>query len=349
MLRRSFLTAVAFLLALAAPGLSQTRPSQTRPFTDAAGRTVEVPAAPQRVLAAGPPASVLLYALAPEKMVGWVREPSAVEKEYLAAPYRDLPTYGRLTGRGNTANIEMVLGMQPDLILDVGSVDETYASLADRVQAQTGIPYVLVDGSFARTPETLREVGALLGVPDAAEALAAFAEAAIARLEARVAAIPLDQRPRVYYGRGPDGLETGLAGSINMEVLDAVGATNVAAAAGWGGLANVSVEQVLAWDPDVILTQNPDFHAGIAGAPVWGDVAAVREGRVYRVPALPFGWFDTPPGINRIIGVDWLANVLYPEASDDDLRERTRAFYQLFYHVELTDAQLDTLLADAAP
>lgn len=85
-------------------------------------------------------------------MVGWVREPSAAEKEVIAPPFRDLPVTGRLTGRGNTANIEMVLAVKPDLILDVGSVDPTYASLADRVQEQTGIPYLLVDGSFARTP-----------------------------------------------------------------------------------------------------------------------------------------------------------------------------------------------------
>lgn len=345
MLRRSFLilAAVALQATLAMPGLAQTRT-----VVDSAGRSVEVPEAPARVLAAGPPASVLLYALAPEKMVGWVREPTGEEKAFLAAPYRDLPAYGRLTGRGNTASIETVLAMRPDLILDVGSVDETYASLADRVQAQTGIPYVLIDGSFARTPQTLREVGALLGVPDIAEEQAAFAERAIARLEARIAAIPGDRRPRVYYGRGPDGLETGLAGSINMEVLDAVGAANVAEAAGSGGLANVSVEQVLAWDPDVILAANATFQQAVATDPAWADLAAVREGRVYRAPALPFGWFDAPPGINRVIGIEWLTDVLYPDERGGDLRGATRDFYRLFYHVDLTDAQLDALLAGAA-
>lgn len=344
MLRRTFLTAVAAVLALGLPGLAQTRA-----VVDSAGRTVAVPEAPQRVLAAGPPASVLLYALAPEKMVGWVRAPSAEERPFLAAPWRDLPAYGRLTGRGNTANIEMVLAMKPDLILDVGSVDETYASLADRVQEQTGIPYVLIDGTFARTPETLREVGALLGVAERAEARAAFAERAIARLEARMAAVPQDRRPRVYYGRGPDGLETGLAGSINMEVLDAVGAINVAEAAGAGGLANVSVEQVLAWDPDVILAADPAFQQAVRTDPVWANVAAVREGRVHRAPALPFGWFDAPPGINRVIGIDWLTSVLYPGEAGVDLRTATRDFYALFYHVDLTDAQRDTLLEGVAP
>lgn len=282
-------------------------------------------------------------------MTGWVRAPSEAEKAYLAAPARDLPAYGRLTGKGNTANIEMVLSMKPDLILDVGSVDETYASLADRVQAQTGIPYVLIDGGFARTPETLREAGALLGVPEAAEDLAVFAEAAIARLEARMAEIPAEGRPGVYYGRGPDGLETGLAGSINMEVLAAVGATNVAEAAGAGGLANVSVEQVLDWNPDVILAADPAFLETVRTDPVWASVAAVEEGRVYRAPALPYGWFDAPPGVNRLIGIDWLTSVLYPGDGAVDLRAATRDFYSLFYHVDLTDAELDDLLDGALP
>lgn len=256
---------------------------------------------PQRVFAAGPPASVLLYALAPEKMTGWVRAPSETEKAYLASPARDLPAYGRLTGKGNTANIEMVLSMKPDLILDVGSVDETYASLADRVQAHTGIPYVLIDGGFARTPEALREAGALLGVPEAAEELAVFAEAAIARLEARMAEISAEARPGVYYGRGPDGLETGLAGSINMEVLTAVEATNVAAGA--GGLANVSVEQVLDWNPDVILAADPAFLETVRPAfpspcakwSSWGGPAGSPLSPPPRRPTTGRPWRRLPP------------------------------------------------------
>lgn len=334
---------IATLLGLAAPAFVAAAS-----FTDSAGRVVEVPYTPGRVLAAGPPASVLLYALAPGKLAGWVREPSAAEKPFLAAPYRELPAYGRLTGRGDTANMEAVLAAKPDLILDVGSVDPTYASLADRVAAQTGIPYVLIDGSFARTPETLRTVGRLLGVPDAAEEQAAFAEQTLARVKTAVAAIPEADRPRVYYGRGPDGLETGLAGSINMEVLDAVGAINVAEAAGGGGLAKVSIEQVLAWDPDVILAQDPAFQRAALTDPAWANVAAVRGGRVYRAPALPFGWFDAPPGINRIIGVDWLMSVLYPGSTGGNPRARFRDFYRLFYHIDLTDAELDTLLEGAA-
>src|SRR5262245_16531008 len=228
--------AMAFLFALF--GILPTV-AQARSITDAAGRKVEIPDRITRVLAAGPPAAVLIYALAPDKLTGWVRAPSDAEKAYLMPSVRDLPTYGRLTGKGGTANMEAVLAAKPDIILDVGTVDATYSSLADKVQSQTGIPYVLIDGSFARTGDTLRTAGDILGVGARAKELADYADGTIKNLNEKLAGIPTDKRPHVYYGRGPEGLETGLAGSINLEILEAAGATNVASAAGKGGLTQV--------------------------------------------------------------------------------------------------------------
>jgi iron complex transport system substrate-binding protein len=261
--------------------------------------------------------------------------------------YAALPELGRLTGRANTANVETVLRLRPDLILDVGSTRATYASLADRVQEQTGLPYVLLDGRFDNTAALYRLLGDVVGAPARANELASYAERTMAELDRRIATVPPERRPRVYYGRGPAGLETGLAGSINMEVLERVGAINVAAAAGTGGLTTVSREQVLAWDPDIILTLDTRFAEAAAADPVWRAVKAVREGRIYAAPKLPFGWFDSPPGINRLIGVRWLAKVLYPKLFPEDLRQTTREFYRLFYHVELSTAQLDLLLGQA--
>ena len=168
-----------------------TASAQTRTFVDDAGRTVDVPERIERVMAAGPPASVLLYALAPDRMAGWVMKLSDEARAFIGEPWRDLPVHGRLTGRGGTANIEAVLAMKPDLIVDVGVVDATYASLADRVQEQTGIPYVLIDGRFGQTADTLRTFGDLLGERERAAALAGYAEDAMARLAAVVAGVPL--------------------------------------------------------------------------------------------------------------------------------------------------------------
>ena len=179
--------AMAVLLALA---LAYVAPATARTVTDSAGRSVDIPASVTRVYAAGPPASILLYVLAPERLTGWPRPPRAEERPYIAAPYRDLPETGRLTGRGDTANLEVVLRDRPDLIVDFGSVRDTYVSLADRVQAQTGIPYLLIDGRFEATPAALRLMGEVLGVERRAEALARYVESLFAELDAGLTEIP---------------------------------------------------------------------------------------------------------------------------------------------------------------
>ena len=136
-------------------GLFSLEAGAERIITDSADRRVTVPDRVERVFVAGPPASVCVYVLAPEKLLGWPRQPYAEEKSFLAAPYRDLPELGRLTGRGNTANVEVVLKARPDLILDVGAVNPTYISLAERVQQQTEIPYLLIGGSLINIPSSL--------------------------------------------------------------------------------------------------------------------------------------------------------------------------------------------------
>ncbi len=331
--------AFAILLAIAAPAAAE------RLVTNSAGRQVGVPDRIERVFAAGPPASVLVYALAPDKLTGWSRAPSAPEREFLAAPYRDLPEQGRLTGRGDTANLEVVLAAKPDLILDFGSIGDTYVSLADRVQTQTGVPYLLIDGRFPNTAAALRLTGAILGVPERAEQLATYAEATFAAIDTLLAKVPPAQRPRVYMARGPDGLETGLAGSINTEIIERVGGINVAAAgADRQGIAKIQLEQILAWNPDAIITWDAHFYRTVASDPAWASVAAVAANRIYLSPKLPFGWIDRPPSINRLIGLRWASAKLYPDLASADLRREAREFYHLFYQFELDDAALGRLL-----
>jgi iron complex transport system substrate-binding protein len=316
-----------------------------RTVTDSAGREVTVPDRIERVFAAGPPASVLLYVLAPDRLAGWQRPPHPEDLPYIAPEYRNLPVLGSLTG-GDTVNLEVLLQTKPDLIVDFGSVRDTYVSLAERVQAQTGIPYVLIDGRFENTAASVRLLGTILGVEERAEQIASYVESTLAKIDATLAEVPQGERPRVYLARGPDGVETGLQGSINTEIIERVGAINVAVdpSGARRGIAQVPVEQVIVWNPDVVITWDANFYETVFTDPYWQGVAAVAAGRVYRSPTAPYGWIDRPPSLNRLIGLQWLAGLFYPEHFKQDLREVTRSFYQLFYHVDLTDADLDRLL-----
>jgi iron complex transport system substrate-binding protein len=319
--------------------------AHARSVTDSARRTVEVPDKIEKVFAAGPPASILLYMLAPEKMMGWPDPLRAEERPFIAPQYRDLPALARLTGRGGTANLEVVLKAKPDLILDFGSVRETFASLADNVQEQTTIPYILIDGRLEATPSALRLFGDILGVKARGEQLAKYVEGTFAEIDGALATVPEEKRPRVYLARGPDGLETGVVGSINTEIIERAGARNVARAAGQKGLVRASIEQIIVADPEIILTWDRNFFDSVGKDPLWVGMRAVREKRVYLAPTAPFGWIDRPPSLNRIIGLKWLAGLFYPDKFPADLREITQAFYRLFYHVDPSAAELDTLIA----
>ncbi len=335
--RRTLIAGLA--AALLAPDVARAAA-----VSDAAGRAVPIPDKVLRVFPAGPPAAILLYTLAPELLIGWPRANRPEECVYLLPDICARPEVGRITGRGNTANLEVVLALKPDLILDVGSTNPTFVSLATRVQEQTGIPYALLDGRLDAIAATYRKLGELTHRQAAAEALARYADETMTAIKGRVEKISEDRRPRVYYARGPRGLETGLGGSINVETIDFLGARNVAAERK-GGLAIVSVEQVLLWNPDVIVTIDRDFAAGVRGDPVWGSIAAVRAGRVHLSPKMPFGWVDFPPSVNRLIGLWWLAKILYPEQFPEDIGALTRDFYTRFYHVTPTAAQIEHVLA----
>jgi len=312
--------------------------------SDAAGRPIAVPDKVERIFAVGPPSSILLFTFAPDLLLGWTRSHRPEECAFLGAGACDKPEVGRLTGRGNTTNLEVLLKLKPDLILDVGTINDTYISLANRVHEQTGIPYVLLDGRFDAIVPGYRKLGELTRRQTQAEQFARYAESTMAAVKGRTDKIPADRRPRVYYGRGPRGLQTGLGGSINVETIEFLGARNVAGERR-GGMATVSVEQVLVWNPDVIITIDRDFAASVKTDPVWAPIKAVQAGRVHLSPKLPFGWVDFPPSVNRLIGLWWLAKVLYPEQFPEDLRPLTRDFYTRFYHKTPTDDQIEAVLA----
>ena len=225
--RRAFLASTAALLA--------SRRARAATVTDATGRALPVPEKVARVFPAGPPAAILLYTLAPDLLLGWPRANRPEECAYLLPDVCTRAEVGRITGRGNTANLESVIALKPDLILDVGSTSATFVSLAERVQQQTNIPYALLDGRFDAVAETYRKLGELTGRQADAEKLVRYAEDTIKNTVGRVAATAPASRPRVYYARGPRGLVTGLGGSINVETIEAL-AQNVAAASGVAGL-----------------------------------------------------------------------------------------------------------------
>jgi iron complex transport system substrate-binding protein len=121
-------------------------------------------------------------------------------------------------------------------------------------------------------------------------------------------------------------------------VLRLVDLVNVADGAPPGELSHVTRDQVYAWNPDIVVTNNPGFWKA-RKEPDWADLPAIAKGRVYLAPAVPFGWIDEPPSVNRLLGLLWAGHTLYPE----DLRAEAGDFYRRFYRIELDDEQFEAL------
>lgn len=319
---------------------------QEREITDMAGRTMTVPLEIESVFSTGPAAAIYLYTLVPDKLLGWNYALNDIEKSIILEQYHDLPNFGQ----GDAVNYEAVIAAGPTIALNVTSINDGSIDASDALAEQLGVPVVMVSSDLLDAPAVYRFMGELFGVEEQAEALAAYAEEtfnAISSLD-----IPNEEKVRIYYGNGEDSLETAPAGSSHGQIIDLVNAVNVAdLELGDGSRVQISAEQLLAWDPDVIIV-NGEPKADMTGSaaaeailadPLFATLKAVQNGAVYGTPNAPFSWVDRPPGPNRIVGIRWLSGLIYPEYLDYDVDEAVREFFQLFYHVELTDEQLTQL------
>jgi iron complex transport system substrate-binding protein len=350
MARRSSLTCLnrRTLLAGLAAALAAPRYGLAAGVMDATGRTITAPDRVMRVYPAGPPAAVELYTLAPDLLIGWLEPIGADALEFLIPDIAARPQIPRLTGSGgDNVNLDALKSFNPDLIVDIGNVDGSYASLAERVQRQSGIPYALLDGHLDRIGSSYRALGALIGRGDRADTLARYAENTIAVVTQRSAAVPSGARPRVYYARDKSGLQTGFGGSMIAEPIEFVGARNVAADLR-GAHGATTIEQVRGWDPEIIIASDKEFAEKVRNDPEWASIAAVKTGRIHLSPKQPFGWVDYPPAVNRLIGLWWLAKIFYPDKFPEDIKALARDFYAAFYQVTPSAAQIDRVLAGGA-
>jgi iron complex transport system substrate-binding protein len=341
------LRSLAMRIAVLSLSLLFAAPVGAAVFVDSAGRRVMLPDHIERIMPAGPASAVLVYALVPDKLIGWTQPLSRAQRALLPAKFARLPVVRQLGGPNPSADAADVARLHPDLIIGYGVISPPTVALADRIQQQTKIPYILLDDSIQQMPDMLRQAGPIVGAGDHGLAVTSYAYHAIEALRGQLLISSATDRPRVYYGRGNDGLETALPGSPAISDIDQAGVINVAAGLGRGGLTQVTRAQIFAWNPRIIVAQERSFYNALLRDPQWRGLAAVRSKRVYLAPADPFGWIDGPPGVNRAIGLYWLSNLFYPDLYQEDLRTNARDFYQLYYGVQLNDRQLEALIRPA--
>ncbi|WP_148210624.1 ABC transporter substrate-binding protein [Beijerinckia indica] len=317
-----------------------------RDIKDMTGRTVSVPEQPARIFSLSYPLTVLLYALAPDLLVASnfpIAEPA---KPFLPQQVTALPAIGAMMGMGpgHTMNPEEIMALHPDLLLawvdPMGDTEKVVHPVAG-----SGLPIVYVKlTNLGDYPSALRFLGRLLGRTKRAEALATYIEFAQIQVSAAVESVPYKERVKVFYAEGHDGLSTECDASFHAESINFAGGRNVrhCRQTTLMGMETVTLEQIIADQPEIIVAQDPGFAKTVASDPAWKQVKGSQH--VLSVPHLPFNWLDRPPSFMRALAIRWLAANFYPDRFSFDLRAELKTFHSLFFGVSLSDKDVDTIL-----
>ncbi|MCS2147445.1 ABC transporter substrate-binding protein [Scandinavium manionii] len=335
--------------ALACSALLATAAHADRTVTDQLGRQVTLPDHVNRVVVLQHQTLNLLVQLnAQDNIVGVLR---SWQKQLGPQFARFMPKITTLPMPGDLtqANIESLLALHPQVVF-VANYAPT--EMIQQIQ-NAGIPVVAIslreDAASEKNKmnptmaneeqayndglkQGIRLIGDVVERPKEAEALIDYTFSARANANAPVANIPEDKKVRVYMAN-PD-LNTYGSGKYTGLMMEHAGALNVAAAT-VKGARQVSLEQVLQWNPQVIFVQDryPQVLKAIESDPQWQAIDAVKNHRVWLMPEYAKAWgYPMPEAM--AIGELWMAKKLYPERYKNvDVDALAQDYYQHFYRV----------------
>ena len=347
-----FIVLILALLLCGCTANSEEALQPTGAFVDSTGRTVPVPAKIERIAVTGPLSQIYILPLAGDMLVGVSNAYAENASLYLPSYILEKTEIGQLYGGKGEMDLEALLAAAPDIVLDIGEPKKTTADDLTALTEQTGIPFIHIDATAATAPETYRTLGKLLGREEKAEELAVWCENTYANISAMMERVDADNaRKRLLYCLGDTGTFVLAEGSFHAETVNMMG-HNVAivedvVSSGAGN--EVDQEQILVWNPEMIIFAPDSCYDAVADAPQWQSITAISQGQYYKTPYGPYGWLSSPPAVQRYLGMLWLGQLLYPEYTEYDLQEEVTAYYKLFYNCELTDEMYQRLIADALP
>ena len=316
-------------------------------FTDDAGRQVEVPAEISGIVPAGPLAQMILFAIAPDMIVGLSSKWNDSATGIIDPKYMDLPYFGQLYGSADL-NVEELALAAPELIIDIGESKASVAKDMDDLQQQTTIPTVFISSTLESMPKTYRTLGKLLGREEKGEELAAFCERIYARTEAIMEEVG-DERVNALYVLGDEGLNVLAKTSYHAELLDML-TNNLAVvekplSKGSGNA--VSMEQIALWNPDFVIFAPDSIYDTVTEMAAWSEIGAIVNKNYVEVPDAPYNWMSMPPAVQRYLSLIWLTAELYPDYCDYDVKAEIMEYYKLFYGCTLTQEQYAAITANA--
>lgn len=307
-------------------------------ITDMAGRKVTIPNQPSRVIPYDNKTNIVLFPIAGNQMIAKAASMESSSLKYINKDFLKLH-------ETDTKSAEEVIKLKPDLLVVATFLsDKTDLTRYENFAKKINVPLVMVDLDLMKLDKSFEFLGNILGKKVEATTLSAFIrsiyrDALRCKNSKRVIG-------KAYLANDNDGLRTAPETSNHEQLFREMAIPNaVKAPLNEKGFANVSMEHILAWNPNYIfcIGEGDDSpYQTILESALWKNIAAVKAKRVYRVPSQPYIWFDMPPSVNRLLGLIWFSNLFYGQ-SDQMTRDKVKNFYRLFYKYNLTDKEYAAL------
>ena len=338
-----------FLLLIFLLSLSFTTQAE-RTFTDQIGREVKVPDKVDRIVVLQHQTLNLLVQMnATDKIVGVMSN----WKQQLGSNYARLaPELSNKASLGDLTHVdaEKLVALHPQVVFVTNYAPQ---EMIDKISS-LGIPAVAIslrhDDEGERNKlnpvmadeeqayvkglyEGIMLIGNIINKPEEAKALIKATENGRRMVSNRLQLLPEEQRVRAYMAN-PE-LTTYGSGKYTGLMMKHAGAVNVAAST-IKGFKQVSIEQVIEWNPQVIFVQNryPAVVNEIQSSPQWQVIDAVKNHCVYLMPEYAKAWgYPMPEDMG--IGELWMAKKLYPEKFNDvDMHKIVNGWYRTFYRTD---------------
>jgi iron complex transport system substrate-binding protein len=342
------LTIPGLIIVLLAVLTIAAGPNAQRAITDMLGRRIMVSDPLQRVALLGGPTGQVAYILGSQDRLCAVTASLKTSPLVRSMDPRIQTLPGPRTTAGNI-NIEALIAADPQLVV-AGGID------GEIVQRKTRIPVAYLDDNMGQGFENLkREIRFYAQVFQAqarGERYIAYLDKTLALLKGRLSAIPPERRVLVFNGYGPAHLVTLGGDTFMQERLLAAGCRNAAediVTTGkreglHTGLGEVSMEQVLGWNPDVVVIDSGTPETVYAD-PRWKSLRAVKQHRVFRQPSGVFIW-DRPTAESAVLYPLWIACTAYPERFQDiNLAAEIQRFYREVFGFSLNESQARKVLS----
>ncbi len=336
-----------FAFALPAPPSAAADSSPApglQTLTDSAGRKVAVPTAVRRI--------GCLYAFSGHVTAMLGRCPDIVavsnglRRDVLLAKLCPTIREAVVPKAQGAINIEELLNTQPELLFISPETGKNHAEM-QKIE-RFNIPCLIVDyKNMQQQQEAIALIGRALGESGRAESYNRYYRQCIDRVMQRTSKIPADKRVRIYHCL-TDPTHTDAHGNISTDWLKATGIVNVSADqadSALTGKTRVGIEQIILWNPEVILANEPGVVEKVTRNAQWSSVSAIKNRRVYQMPIGISRW-GHPGSLETPLALLWTAKTIYPAYFKDlDITAELKAFYKRFFNCEVSDELAGQILS----